>query len=109
MDVRRTGLAGSVAGSLLTAIVLAVSIYFAWRGITQQLHITLINREEDRIEAGLPGLHYAEEVLSMILLQLEDAVVLESAIQLFRAYDIGVGTNLDSEGGSASADNESPD
>jgi len=43
-------------GSVLSSIVAAVAIYFAWRGIVQQINIGLYSREEERIESALPEL-----------------------------------------------------
>ena len=57
------GFAGNIVGSGITSAVAVAAIYFAWRGVTQQLRITLVSREEDRIEAELPGLRQAGEFL----------------------------------------------
>ncbi|MEA2883470.1 MAG: hypothetical protein QOH32_2726 [Bradyrhizobium sp.] len=50
------GFAGGIAGNSITAAVTIAAIYFAWMGIKQQLRISLISREEERIEKVLPGL-----------------------------------------------------
>jgi hypothetical protein len=45
-----------LTGSVLTACVAWIAIYYAWRGISQQVRVSLMSREEDRMERELPGL-----------------------------------------------------
>jgi hypothetical protein len=47
------------AGNVITAGVAAIAITYAWRGIKMQTEIDLISREEERMEALLPGLEAA--------------------------------------------------
>ncbi|WP_316214077.1 hypothetical protein [Bradyrhizobium sp. SZCCHNR2032] len=54
------------AGSIVTAAVAAVAIYYAWRGITHQSRLDLISREEDRIERELPGLRDAVALMDVL-------------------------------------------
>jgi hypothetical protein len=58
------GFAGGLIGNILTGAVAAVAIVVAWRGIKHQLRISLISREEERIERVLPGL---KEVVGYII------------------------------------------
>jgi hypothetical protein len=55
------------AGSALIAIVAAIAIHYAWRGIVMQNRITLMSREESRIEAELPGLVEAQETIGKVM------------------------------------------
>jgi hypothetical protein len=54
------------AGSVLTGGIAAAAIYYAWRGLTRQLRISLISREEDRIERELPGLRELSKFLLFV-------------------------------------------
>ncbi len=50
------GFFGGLLGNIITATVASVAIYFAWRGVKHQMRVGLVGREEERIEATLPGL-----------------------------------------------------
>ncbi|MGJ5036577.1 hypothetical protein ACQR13_20925 [Bradyrhizobium sp. HKCCYLRH3059] len=57
------GLFGTMAGSVVTGVVAAAAIYFATRGIRDQISAALYSREEDRLEAELPGLLQVQSLL----------------------------------------------
>ncbi len=57
------GFAGALISGALTSVVAAAAIYFGTRGIRQQVAVNLYSREEDRIEAELPGLRQAQNVM----------------------------------------------
>ncbi len=64
------GFSGSILGSVITGAIAAIAVVYAWRGISSQITqdreavtIDLMTREEDRIEAALPGL---EEALNFV-------------------------------------------
>lgn len=63
------GFYGAIIGSVITAAVAAMAIYFAWRAVTKQLRIGLVSREEDRIEVELPGLRQAGDLLRSCALE----------------------------------------
>jgi hypothetical protein len=57
-DGNRADWLGFCAG-VLAASVAAIAIFFAWRGITRQMRVSIISREEERLERDLPGLYEA--------------------------------------------------
>lgn len=71
------------AGSVLTAGVAAAAIYYAWRGIVRNLRVTLISREEDRMEAALPGLRDVVNLADQLSSDLADG----SPEKILRALD----------------------
>lgn len=54
------------AGNVLTAGVAAIAVYFGWRGITRQVRIGIVSREEERIERDLPGLRDLQSELGIL-------------------------------------------
>ncbi len=64
--------AGAMGGSFIASVVGATAIYFASRGIRQQISVALYSREEDRIETDLPGLREAEQLVVYYLSALRD-------------------------------------
>jgi hypothetical protein len=60
------GFAGGLIGSVLTSVVAAVAIYFAYLGIREQIRVGVLAREEDRLVRELPGLRDAHELLLRI-------------------------------------------
>jgi hypothetical protein len=90
------------AGSALAAGVAALAIYYAWRGIMRQMRVSLISREEDRVEAELPGLRATEHKLSTMLLNISEFKYLSEPkgyentrdplglVAILRAYKIGL-------------------
>jgi hypothetical protein len=56
------------AGSVGTAFVAAVAIFFAWKGIMRQSRLSLVSREEDWIAARLPGMREASSFCYQILI-----------------------------------------
>jgi hypothetical protein len=84
------------AGSVLTAGVAVAAIYYAGRNITRQLRINLISREEDRIEADLPGLRDTVDKLVTMLSQFRGATNAHTMGQLLRAEQFA-GTNISAE------------
>jgi hypothetical protein len=61
-DVKASDWTG-FAGSVLTAGVAGIAIYYGWRGIVRQLRVSLMSREEDRMERELPGLQQVAALL----------------------------------------------
>lgn len=61
------GFVGGLLGNALTAFVAAIAVYYAWRGINRQLRVSIVSREEDRIERDLPGLRDALTVADRLL------------------------------------------
>jgi hypothetical protein len=64
------GFAGGIIGSLLSAGVAVAAIAFAWRGVSQQVKISVVSREEDRIERELPDLQDLSNAVDALTLQL---------------------------------------
>jgi hypothetical protein len=54
------------AGSIITAGVAAIAIRYAWQGIKMQTELDIISREEERMEALLPGLEAALVFLTRV-------------------------------------------
>jgi hypothetical protein len=67
------GFAGSLLGNLLTAIVAAGAAGFAWHGVRYQVQISLMSREEERMERELPGLRDAITFLDSFLCYVQKA------------------------------------
>jgi hypothetical protein len=89
------GFAGAIVGSFITSVIAVAAIYFAWRGITRQLRIGLVSREEDRIERDLPGLHDADDLLAILVPYFEASTAASTVIEMIRAAGLGkAGTNL---------------
>lgn len=89
------GFAGGLIGSLLTAVVAGVAIYFAWRGIMRQLRITIISREEDRIERDLPGLRDAHSKAAALVARLQTPTSIKAVCEPLVSYiPAGVGHAL---------------
>ena len=61
------GFAGTLISGALTSVVAVAAIYFGTRGIRQQVAVNLYSREEDRIEAELPGLRQAQNIMAKYL------------------------------------------
>jgi hypothetical protein len=81
----------SFAGSVLVSVVTAIAIGFAWRGIVLQSRITLMSREESRIETELPGLVEAVAKIGRILAEVSLAHRPEGVVQFLRGNGIGNG------------------
>src|SRR5262245_48759250 len=59
------------AGSVISAAVAAVAVFFAWRGIVLQMQIALVSREEERMERALPGLIMASNFMGRVIAAIE--------------------------------------
>jgi hypothetical protein len=56
--------------TLIAAAIAFIGIWIAWLSVGRQPRVTLISREEDRIERVLPGLYDASVLLNNIVLSL---------------------------------------
>jgi hypothetical protein len=63
-DLTARGIYGFVKDwqTLFTAGIAAVAIRIAWHNVTRQLRMQAKIREEDRMEAALPGLREAQDL-----------------------------------------------
>jgi hypothetical protein len=79
------------AGSVLVAAVAAIAIHYAWRGIVMQNRITLMSREESRIETELPGLVEAHAKIGRIMAEVSLSARPEGVVNFLRGNGIGNG------------------
>jgi hypothetical protein len=78
------------SGSILTTGVAGAAIYYAWKGIIRQLRISLISREEDRIERELPGLRDANDRLRKIRARLSSTP--PGSEEILASFNLGKST-----------------
>lgn len=68
------------AGNIITAGVALIAIRYAWLSIKMQTEIDIISREEERMEALLPGLDAA----LVFLIDLDHALVIQGDVFAYR-------------------------
>jgi hypothetical protein len=76
------------AGNVLTAGVAAVAVYFAWKGIANQLRVSLMSREEDRMERELPGLREIAALLRPASVLCSMKPIPKSAIRVLKSLGL---------------------
>jgi hypothetical protein len=67
IDEGWSGFAGVLIGSVLTSVVAGIAVYFGYLGIREQIRVSVLTREEDRLMRELPGLRDARELLEDVL------------------------------------------
>jgi hypothetical protein len=86
-DLNARGIYGFVKDwqTLFTAGIAAVAIRITWHNVTRQLRMQAKIREEDRMEAALPGLREAQDLLVPLLSDLRSLRGMQNANQIVRA------------------------
>lgn len=68
------------AGNILACVVAVSAAWLGWQGVKKQLRISVISREEERIEKELPGLRQIERKLSALTARLSENSAPQSVI-----------------------------
>src|ERR1035437_3087036 len=75
--------------TLIAAFVAAAGIYFAARNVSRQIRITILSREEDRIEKQLPGLYDAQNLCDSIVPRLRPIRAFFGVVSAVNALGLG--------------------
>lgn len=77
------------AGNILACVVAVSAAWLGWQGVKKQLRISVISREEERIEKELPGLRQIERKFSALAERLTEKSAPQSVINALEWEGLG--------------------